>query len=312
MKFIIVISVIIAVLFTLSCGDSAMSFAESEPGSTLSFTDGQPHDEKQCHDNMRNLATGMSMFYGMNNRYPDSIAELEVINPRLCELTCPSCNQPYLYSLSSSGEDYTLTCPLPVDPNHGFVESGYCCWPPDPSAWPGVCHNNMRSLATACAMFYGVYNRYPGELSELGTTGIYEHWDEPCPGCGELYDYFTDSLTTYQIHCPMPLDPTHGYIIDGVCYWPPDTTGSQESCRSNMSCLATGMSMFYGSYNRYPLELSELGTSGIMGNWDIPCPACGEIYHYSTDPSGSTYTIECPLPWDPAHGRIVDGIPSWN
>jgi len=175
------------------------------------------------------------------------------------------------------------------------------------------CHDNMELLGTGISMFYGMTNRYPEELSELGSSGIYENWDEPCPACGELYIYDADSTgDTYSIQCPMPVDPNHGYVIDGVYYWPPDTSGSQEACRSNMRCLATGCAMFYGAYNRYPEELRELGTSGIMENWDIPCPACGEIYQYSTDSIGSTYIIECPLPWDPNHGSIEDGMTSWT
>lgn len=58
-----------------------------------------------------------------------------------------------------------------------------------------------------------------------------------------------------------------------------------------MRSLATGCLMFYGSYNRYPEELSELETSGIMGHWDTPCPGCGELYHYTTDPACTTFVI---------------------
>ncbi|MCD4776927.1 MAG: hypothetical protein K8S15_12860 [Candidatus Aegiribacteria sp.] len=313
MRKLIIILTFLSLLLMFSCIDSAVSMTDPEDGSTFSTGYDNPKDEAQCHDNMKLLGTGISMFYGMNNRYPDNLSELVVVDPKLCNLTCPSCNLPYLYDLSSTGEVYTVTCPLPVRPNHGFVENGHCSWPPDPQDWPGICHSNMRTLATCCSMFYGINNRYPEELSEFGTSGIYKYWDDPCPACGELYIYETNPVgDTYSIYCPMPVDPNHGYVIDGVCYWPPDTSGNQEACRNNMRCLATGCSIFYGSYNRYPNELSELGTSGIMENWDQRCPACGELYHYSADSVTSTYLIRCPLPWDPNHGSIEDGMTSWT
>ncbi|RKZ08077.1 hypothetical protein DRQ25_09975 [Candidatus Fermentibacteria bacterium] len=169
----------------------------------------------------------------------------------------------------------------------------------------------MVSLASACAIYFGTYNRYPEELSELGTTGIYENWDNPCPGCGELYNYSTDLYVTYTIQCPMPTDPDHGYVIDGVCSWPPDTSGCQDACRSNMMSLFSGCAMFYGYENRYPVHLKELGISGVMENWDLVCPSCGELYAYYSDPACTTCVIQCPLPNDPGHGFIEDGCISW-
>ena len=287
-----------------------------EGADTYLTVTGNQEDVLICHNNMMDITDGVRMFYAMNNRYPDRLAELEVVDPGLCTLTCPSCGLQYLYDLSDNGEVYTITCPLPLDPNHGCVVHGHSSWPPDPPAWPGICHGNMRSLASAMAMFYGIYNCYPDELSELGTSGIYSFWDEPCPACGYTYIYETNSTRdSYSIYCPLPIDPNHGYVIDGMCYWPPDTSsGSQVVCRSNMRSLASAMAMFYGYENRYPDELSELGTSGVMGNWDVPCPACGEIYSYinTSDSTGASYLIQCPLPWDPGHGSIEDGIVSWE
>lgn len=311
MNKLLVSSTLLFLLLFLSCGDSAVSMMDPDGGNTLSAPVDDPGHAEICHNNMTSLATACAMFYGKENRYPDSLIELEIIKPGLSDLTCPSCSLTYLYDLSSSGEVYTVTCPS-VNPNHGSIVNGHSTWPPDPPAWPGICHSNMTILASSCAMFYGAENRYPEELSELGTSGIYHFWDSPCPACGELYHYSTNSIgDTYSIYCPMPTDPTHGYVIDGICYWPPDTTGSEDACRSNMRCFGSAFAMFYGSYNRYPEELSELGTSGIMENWDTPCPACGDLYNYSTDSAGQTYLIQCPLPWDPAHGFIEDGIVSW-
>jgi len=175
-----------------------------------------------------------------------------------------------------------------------------------------MCHDNMTYLASACAMFYGMENRYPEELSELGTSGIYEDWDNPCPACGKLYQYTTNAIgDTYSIFCPMPTDPTHGYVIDGIRSWTPGSGGGIEGCRSNMMSLASGCAMFYGSENRFPIHLKELGISGVMENWDLVCPDCGELYSYSSDPTGQTFLLQCPLPNDPGHGFIEDGVISW-
>ena len=265
---------------------------------------------------MEALADGVSMFYGMENRYPDSLAELAAVEPRLCSLSCPSCELSYLYSLSGSGEVYTITCPIPAGPDHGYVKNGHSSWPPDPSEWYDICQSNMSILASCCAMFYGIYNKYPEELSELGSSGIYEYWDDPCPACGEFYTYYTDSgAQDYSIHCPLPWLPGHGYVINGIRYWTldPDTTGSQDACRSNMLGLRTGCIIFYGMENRWPYELSELGTSGAMENWDDPCPACGELYYYSiADSTAQSFMLHCPLPWLPGHGYVEDGYASWQ
>jgi hypothetical protein len=99
--------------------------------------------------------------------------------------------------------------------------------------------------------------------------------------------------------------------VDGICYFPPDTNGALDACRSNMLALSSAMAMYYGLENRYPEELKLLGTSGVMENWDKPCPACGRTYHYWTDEEGQTFMIQCPLPWDPGHGSVVDHLPSW-
>ena len=312
MNKLFVSSAIFFLLILLSCGDSAISMMDPDGGNTLSaLVDDSVHTEI-CHDNMEDLSSAIIMFYARTNRFPDNLNELEIIEPGISNLTCPSCSLAYLYDLSSSSFIWTVTCPLPDDPNHGYIINGQRSWPPDPQQWPGICHSNMRSLASACAMFYGSENRYPEELSELGTSGFYQFWDNPCPACGKLYKYSTNSVgDTYSIYCPMPTDPTHGYVIDGICYWPPDPGGGVEACRSNMMSLGSGCAMFFGQENRYPVHLKELGISGVMENWDLVCPDCGELYSYYLDSIDSTYVIQCPLPNDPCHGSIEDGMISW-
>ncbi|MFO8182642.1 MAG: hypothetical protein R6U39_00575 [Candidatus Aegiribacteria sp.] len=58
--------------------------------------------------------------------------------------------------------------------------------------------------------------------------------------------------------------------------------------------------------------IRNLPSSEISGNWDDPCPACGEIYLYWTDEEVQTYTVQCPLPLDPGHGFVHDGMVSWE
>lgn len=293
----------------VSCGDFAGRIMEPRADGSQGCSGGSPVDAQICHENMETLGEGISMFYGMFGKYPGSMEELAEMEPGLYDLECPSCSLGYIYSHNPSR--YTLTCPLPEEPNHGSLINGWPSWPPDPPQWPSVCHNNMLYMASACAMYYGQYNIYPGEIADLVAEGYFPMEPE-CPACGEPYNYSTDTLSTYTIECPLPEDPDHGFVRDGVGHWPPDTTGSQGSCRNNMTALASGMAMFYGAYNRYPEGLKELGTSGIMGNWDDPCPACGEIYLYWTDEEGQTYTVQCPLPRDPGHGFVHDGIVSWE
>ena len=301
---------ILIIIMVLACGDSAVSVFENEKDIS-----GHSRDEEAmiCHENMRVLANACSMFYGMHNRYPEALRELEDIDPGLCTLSCPSCELPYLYEMDPQEDDYVITCPDPVDPNHGYVKNGVFNWPPDPPGWPSYCHGNMMSLATGLSMYFGINNFYPEDLRELGIAGIMDDWDRRCPACGELYDYNRDgSGENYELNCPMPADPNHGQVINGEASWPPDTSGFTDACRSNLCCLATGMSMFYGMFNRYPDELRELGEEGIMGNWYVPCPGCGEIYDYFTDSTGQTYSIICPMPGLLKHGSIVDGMSSWD
>lgn len=293
----------------LSCGDSAERIMEPRADGSQGYSGGSPGDAQICHENMETLAQGIAMYFGMHNKYPDSIEELAEIDPEIYSLECPSCSLGYIYSREASR--YILTCPLPEEPNHGTIINGWSSWPPDPPQWPSVCHDNMLFMASACAMYYGNYNIYPEGIADLVAEG-YLPVEPECPACGEPYSYSTDTLRTYTIQCPLPSDPNHGYVIDGVSYWPPDTTGSQDGCRSNMTSLASGMAMFYGAYNRYPEGLKELGTSGMMENWDIPCPACGEMYLYWTEEDGQIYTVQCPLPEDPGHGFVYDGMVSWE
>jgi len=220
MKISVVPSALILLLIFLSCGDSAVSIMDPDGVNTLSAPLDDPGHAEICHSNMRVLSNAICMFYGMTNRFPDSLGELEMVEPGLCSLTCPSCSLTYMYDLSGHGEVWTVTCPLPVEPNHGNIVNGQSSWPPGSGGGIDGCRSNMRSLGSACAMFYGSENRYPVHLKELEIEGIMENWDLVCPDCGELYSYYSDPAgTTYVIQCPLPWDPGHGFIEDGCISW---------------------------------------------------------------------------------------------
>ncbi len=310
MKRIAAAAALFGIVLVLSCGSPSEGLMEPGTDASQGHTVGSARDADICHGNMEALSDGVCQFYGRYNQFPENLEELSLIDPKLCSLTCPTCSLRYEYETDIE-DNFLIGCPLPQEPDHGTIENGWPSWPPNPSNWQQACQGYMRSLASGCAMYYGKYNEYPEELEDLVTEGIFQVIPM-CPACSTPYGYSRDTAgVSYTICCPLPVDPTHGYIINGVCYFPPDTTGSEAACHSNMCCLGSAMAMYYGRYNRYPEELSLLGTSGTMENWDIHCPACGKIYHYWTDEEGQIYLIQCPLPWDPGHGSIYDGMISW-
>jgi len=75
------------------------------------------------------------------------------------------------------------------------------------------CRSNMRSLATAQAMYYGNYDRYAGSALELE-----EMMDNApslrCPACTEPYEIRSGG-DSYTIQCPCG----HGSVVDGICSW---------------------------------------------------------------------------------------------
>lgn len=77
------------------------------------------------------------------------------------------------------------------------------------------CRSNMRSLASAEAMFYGMNNEY-GTIDELASSGIMDNARSMvCPTSDEGYSC-NASRTTYTIRCD---DISHGSVVDGYCSW---------------------------------------------------------------------------------------------
>ena len=170
-----------------------------------------------------------------------------------------------------------------------------------------ICHEYLVSLGVAQSMYYGMYNEYADDIEDLQELFPFPVESIYCPVNGE-YIFSVDD-ESYCIACPSNVIPSHGYILNGVVSWTPDPSECFKYCQSNMRSLATACTMYYGLNNRYPEELSDL--EEVMQNWDLECPAYASIYLYETNPEGDSYTITCPLPVDPNHGSIVDGLTSW-
>ncbi len=155
-----------------------------------------------CHNNMLSLISNQENHYAQFGRYANSIEELGYSYKK-----CPECNLSYI--ITGNETEYTIECPLPSIPNHGMIKTGIPSW-----YIPGYndCRTNMHLIAGLEVIYFAGSNTYTSSLEDLGLAGIY------CYECGLKYTLFaTDS--TYAVYCPSPLDPNHGFIIDGVASW---------------------------------------------------------------------------------------------
>jgi prepilin-type N-terminal cleavage/methylation domain-containing protein len=81
-----------------------------------------------------------------------------------------------------------------------------------------ACRSNMRSIASAEAMYYGKYNTY-GDIDALsGAGGMMENANvTECPTADAGYT-ITAGADTYSLPCPNA-DPNHGSVEDGITSW---------------------------------------------------------------------------------------------
>ncbi len=80
-----------------------------------------------------------------------------------------------------------------------------------------ACRSNMRSLASAEAMYYGKYNVY-GSVANLDASGMMENAEETeCPTTDLAYAIVA-AADTYTIPCGVA-DPVHGSVVDGITSW---------------------------------------------------------------------------------------------
>lgn len=168
-------------------------------------------------------------------------------------------------------------------------------FPMEPEAlnsFPGSvseCRANMRTIASQQIIYFATNSRYANTLEELGMAGT------TCPGCGLEY-IIEGTECDYSIHCPLPSDPTHGSIINGVPTWV--SIGGQTECRANMRTIASANYIFYAGSSRYADSLEELGFGSST------CPGCGNQYTYYTYDNGESFYLSCPLPPFDCHGFV--------
>ena len=139
----------------------------------------------------------------------------------------------------------------------------------DFSNTPGVleCRANMRTIASQCIIFFAENSRYPESLEEIGMEDFF------CPDCGLQYSYFAyfnegTQEPEFFIECPLPSDPNHGCIDNGVPSWTTPQEPSEDACRANMRTIASQAVLYFANHSRYPKILEEICIACVV------CPVC--------------------------------------
>ncbi|MCD4708066.1 MAG: hypothetical protein K8S62_10055, partial [Candidatus Sabulitectum sp.] len=132
----------------------------------------------ECRANMRTIASQAVMFFANNSRYPKSLGEIG-----LAGLACPACG--LTYQLAGTEFVFYVSCPMPVYPNHGYIDNGVPSWLHDPELEEYRCREKMEAIAIQAAIFFANNSRYPENLEELGMESY------KCPTCGLSYNYYT-------------------------------------------------------------------------------------------------------------------------
>ena len=186
-------------------------------------------------------------------------------------------------SMSCIQTDQLMSSPLEPDLQAGKNGQSYTEY----------CRANMRTIAGQQTIYFAGHSSYATTLEQLGMAGL------TCAECGLEY-MLTGTDTSYSVFCPSPLDPNHGNIVDGIVSW---TYPPSYECHGNMLQLISAQANYYTQYGRYADSIEELGQSYKQ------CPECN--LPYIVTGSETEYTIECPLPSLPNHGKIRNGVPSW-
>ncbi len=248
----------------------------------------------ECRANMRTIASQAVIFYATNERYPNSLEELGMAG-----IMCPGCG--LAYCLSGTANEFNISCPMPLEPNHGSIDNGVPSWLHDPEYEEYLCRENMVTIANQAITFFAGNNRYPEDLEELGLENL------ECPTCCLSYIYYSyeDSAENpaFYAGCPLSSDPNHGFIDNGVPSWQQEEGPDEDICRGNLVTITNLAVIFRASCNRYPRTLEEIGMT------DVVCPTCNLTYELvSTD---TEFYVSCPMPSDPNHGFIANWVPSW-
>jgi hypothetical protein len=154
----------------------------------------------------------------------------------------------------------------------------------------------MRTIASACVIYFADHSAYPGKLSDLG-----EPFSQmTCPECGLPYE-LKGNETAFALACQMPFGFSHGYIVNGVASW-----FGEGGCQSNMTAIADETVRFFEEFGRYPFDLEEIGMENLQ------CPSGAAPYVYVSSSFENGVYIGCPLPSYSNHGYILDGVASWT
>lgn len=163
------------------------------------------------------------------------------------------------------------------------------------------CHANMVSIFSASVIFFAENGFFPSSLEELGQP----YSEMNCPGCGLPYECCGDQ-ENMKVFCGFPFEPDHGGILNGIAMWSPEPGEFETACRANMRTIASQEVIYFAYNQEYTESLEELG----LGN--VTCPECYESYILQVNDEGNEYYLECGKPFDPNHGSINNGVPSWQ
>ncbi len=96
--------------------------------------------KSSCRSNMRNLASGMNIYFAERNVYPRRISELDSVMPNASEMRCPSASKSvsgsagkyYVYGIVYSWWGVTYSYYYSVCfyafPEHGYIWNGVPSW----------------------------------------------------------------------------------------------------------------------------------------------------------------------------------------
>jgi len=167
--------------------------------------------QNECRDNIRTMACSNIMFFAEHGRYANSMEELGFGN-----ITCPACEDLYVYYANENDDFFYLSCPLPLPFEcHGSFHSntGYS-WHEESQGGETECRSNMIIIASQEVIYFASNETYTESLEDLGLGGMI------CPGCGESYFLqVTGGGEELYIECGMQALETHGNIDNGVPSW---------------------------------------------------------------------------------------------
>lgn len=82
-------------------------------------------EEVSCRSNLRSIATGESMYYGVYNSFANAAALTATVMENAGNLQCPTADAGYTYTTATESH-YQVDCPNPD--SHGSVEDGITSW----------------------------------------------------------------------------------------------------------------------------------------------------------------------------------------